>query len=273
MKTLIVTASFLILGLTAWSQQSVEDWQKKAVADFPDLAVKGSAMNIQYLQRVQSLRSSTPSFFNDSRWPYTIAEQVAKKSIIPGMESLVTPIQDIPKPPKPCERISEFLVKHLAAILSPLDDVISDTSTGYSARTRPKRTPIEMPQADLMLLNNSIAAEAATASQIDKPRYQAALTVCTVISQAMNERQKAQTALANSLRTNTTSLSQPAKGRSIYSNPRDHEQQVYASQIETQSRHNARWQERTGQLREHIQQLLSNASRLEQGTKTNQGAE
>ncbi len=41
------------------------------------------------------MRSYTPSFFSDARWPYTVAEQIAKKSLIPGMENVVIPTPNI----------------------------------------------------------------------------------------------------------------------------------------------------------------------------------
>lgn len=93
------TLSFFFLAAlvftvsTSWSQESVEDWQKKVVADFPEIGVKGSELNTKYIQKVQSLRSSTPTFFRDPRWPYTIAEQITREPIIPGLEAVTIPAQ------------------------------------------------------------------------------------------------------------------------------------------------------------------------------------
>jgi hypothetical protein len=72
------------------AQSTQEDWQKKAVADYPDLGVQGSELNTKFVQRVRFLRSSNAAFFEDPRWPYIVAEEVSKKSVIPGLET-VTP--------------------------------------------------------------------------------------------------------------------------------------------------------------------------------------
>lgn len=73
------------------SQETVEQWQKLTVDHFPQIAVKGSELNKKYVERVKSLRYSSPSFFSDPRWPYTVAEQITKKSLIPGIEDVVIP--------------------------------------------------------------------------------------------------------------------------------------------------------------------------------------
>lgn len=94
MKTnlhVIILIVCLLYGTTAWSQKTVDDWQKKAVTEFPDIGVKDSELNLKYIDAVQSLRVSNPTFFNDPKWPYALAIQVTKKSIIPGLDS-VTPV-------------------------------------------------------------------------------------------------------------------------------------------------------------------------------------
>ena len=83
--TLVCASDFV------YSQETVEGWQKKAVADFPDLAVKDSLMNYKFVEMVKVLKTSNPSFFNDVKWPYTLAAQIAgvkpaPASIIPGLD-------------------------------------------------------------------------------------------------------------------------------------------------------------------------------------------
>gem|GEM_PF-4334959 len=73
-----------------WAQQTVEEWQKKTVADFPDIGVSGSPMNLKFIQIVNALRVSNPAFFKTSNWPYLIAQQIAgpkpsESAIIPGL--------------------------------------------------------------------------------------------------------------------------------------------------------------------------------------------
>lgn len=69
----------------------MEEWQAKAVADYPDLGVKGSELNRKYVQKVSTLRETDAAFFQNPRWPYTLAEQLSKKPVIPGLEQLPTP--------------------------------------------------------------------------------------------------------------------------------------------------------------------------------------
>jgi hypothetical protein len=73
------------------AQETVEQWQKKTVQDFPEIGIAGSPMNTKFIQSVTSLKSSNPALFNDPKWPYIIAEQVANvknpgQGIIPGVE-------------------------------------------------------------------------------------------------------------------------------------------------------------------------------------------
>jgi hypothetical protein len=84
--------SILLICCAAGTAQTTEkDWQTKAVFDYPDLAVQGSEMNSKYIQKVRSLRQTDPAFFENPRWPYTLAEEVSKKAIIPGLEEHLEP--------------------------------------------------------------------------------------------------------------------------------------------------------------------------------------
>lgn len=84
-----IAISMLLMGCSMVTAQTTqEDWQKKAVEDYPALGVQGSEFNVRYVQRVRSLRNSDASFFENPRWPYTLAEEMSKKSIIPGLENI-----------------------------------------------------------------------------------------------------------------------------------------------------------------------------------------
>lgn len=74
------------------AQTTEEEWKKKAVEDFPDLAVSGSELNIKYVNKVKSIRYSDPSYFKDPRWPYKLVEEVRKNPIIPGLEDVNTEV-------------------------------------------------------------------------------------------------------------------------------------------------------------------------------------
>ena len=49
------------------------DWQLEAVRQFPDLAVKDSKLNQQYVAEYQRLKAANPQFFSNPRWPMTLA--------------------------------------------------------------------------------------------------------------------------------------------------------------------------------------------------------
>lgn len=85
---LSIVLNLCLLGGSLLSQTTVEDWQKKTVADFPDIGIKDSEMNQKYIRRIQELRYSDPTFFKNNRWPYALAEQIKKPAIIPGVENV-----------------------------------------------------------------------------------------------------------------------------------------------------------------------------------------
>ncbi|XHR28928.1 MAG: hypothetical protein ACFUZC_23815 [Chthoniobacteraceae bacterium] len=80
----------LLTAQAVWAQQTVEEWQKKTVAEFPEIGVSGSPMNLKFVQTVNALRVSNPAFFKTSNWPYLVAQQIAgakppESAIIPGL--------------------------------------------------------------------------------------------------------------------------------------------------------------------------------------------
>jgi hypothetical protein len=81
----------------ARSQDSEEAWQRKAIKDFPELGIKDSALNSAFLAKVAELKRTDPRFFRDTRWPYTLAEQLTKKSVIPGL----APVAPVTIPDRP----------------------------------------------------------------------------------------------------------------------------------------------------------------------------
>ena len=91
--TMRVMLAFFCTTLSVFSQETVEEWQKKAVTDFPELGQSGSLLNLKFVQMVNSLRISNPSFFKDPKWPYTLALQIggvkpSQPNVIPGLESV-----------------------------------------------------------------------------------------------------------------------------------------------------------------------------------------
>ena len=56
---------------------TVDEWKKKAVEQFPDLAVAGSALNSAFVLKYQSYQVSKPRFFDSPDWPMRLAKECA----------------------------------------------------------------------------------------------------------------------------------------------------------------------------------------------------
>jgi hypothetical protein len=77
--------------------QSVEEWQSKVLKEFPQIGIPGSNLNSLFVQKVRVLKLSNPSFFEDIKWPYVIAEQITTPGI-PGLDNALTPEPTAPSP-------------------------------------------------------------------------------------------------------------------------------------------------------------------------------
>lgn len=162
-------------------------------------------------------------------------------------------------PPTPCERVSKFLAENLKTILSPLDP------------------NVDMPQVDLVQLNADLTAEAAVAPQNEKPRYQAVLSVCKALFNAMDEHQKARANFDASLRaqpsgtlgdtTKQTRKYYPYYPRieSAREQAAQHKAEAVQRDSATSARANSRWAERSIQLMQGIKNLHATALKLERG--------
>ena len=73
------------------------DWQLEAVRQFPDLAVKDSKLNQQYVAEYQRLKAANPQFFSNPRWPMTLASQCDGQLRVlaspPATATALTPFQ------------------------------------------------------------------------------------------------------------------------------------------------------------------------------------
>jgi hypothetical protein len=49
--------------------------QKRAMAKYPDLAVRDSALNREFIRRYQLYQQSNQAYFQDSEWPMHLAEE------------------------------------------------------------------------------------------------------------------------------------------------------------------------------------------------------
>jgi len=63
--------------LASFNPQAVRDAKKEAVQLYPELAVAGSRMNAEYVARYDRYRLQNPSYFLDTNWPLTLANETA----------------------------------------------------------------------------------------------------------------------------------------------------------------------------------------------------
>ena len=110
---LVFCCAFLCLA-TCNGQVTVADWQRKAIAEFPDLAVSGSKLNREYVSRYNQLKTSNPSFFAAANWPYTLAQTVSQTP-----EQTKQPTRSTPSPtsaPSPAATIELRAPENRASI-------------------------------------------------------------------------------------------------------------------------------------------------------------
>ncbi|HWL53343.1 MAG TPA: hypothetical protein VNQ90_12980 [Chthoniobacteraceae bacterium] len=79
----LVAAALLALLLfaptTGHAQQTPAQWQARAVAEYPDLAVRDSPFNRRFLERLQERKAADPTYPQDAAWPWMLAREVAQE--------------------------------------------------------------------------------------------------------------------------------------------------------------------------------------------------
>jgi hypothetical protein len=78
MKTpLILIALLFSISVTSPAQQTVAEWQTKAIEAYPELGVPDSQLNKSFLQLHQQLKETNPQLFDNPKWPLLIAQLIA----------------------------------------------------------------------------------------------------------------------------------------------------------------------------------------------------
>jgi hypothetical protein len=54
-----------------------DETKQYTVQKFPDLAIKGSPMNLAYNAKVRTYRAAQPDYFQNPEWPWMLALEVA----------------------------------------------------------------------------------------------------------------------------------------------------------------------------------------------------
>jgi hypothetical protein len=58
--------------------EQVEASKKRAVARYPELGVRDTAVNREFIRRYKILQSANPSFMESPDWPETLADMMAR---------------------------------------------------------------------------------------------------------------------------------------------------------------------------------------------------
>jgi pimeloyl-ACP methyl ester carboxylesterase len=64
-------------SLRSQVQTTAPDWQAQAVRKYPDLGIRGSALNQRFVAAVIERRKINPQFFAHPQWPMTLADELA----------------------------------------------------------------------------------------------------------------------------------------------------------------------------------------------------
>jgi hypothetical protein len=71
------SASLPAASETSPQPTTVQEWEEKAVREFPDLKVGQSEFNRMFLQQVTLLRELSPDTFQEPNWPYRVAQWIS----------------------------------------------------------------------------------------------------------------------------------------------------------------------------------------------------
>ena len=78
MKRTLLTFLFAVLCcFPAWAQTTDEEWQAKAIEEYPPLGVEGSDFHKRFLEDYTERQRTDPGFFTIPKWPLLLADHVA----------------------------------------------------------------------------------------------------------------------------------------------------------------------------------------------------
>lgn len=66
------------LGREAAAQSSLQEWEAKAVMEFPELGIQDSPFNRLFLEKAALLKEKSPQSLGDPSWPYRLASRIAE---------------------------------------------------------------------------------------------------------------------------------------------------------------------------------------------------
>jgi hypothetical protein len=66
------------LGAEVGVQGTIQDWQARAVTEFPELGVQDSPFNRLFLEKAALLKEKSPQSLSDPSWPYRLAVRIAE---------------------------------------------------------------------------------------------------------------------------------------------------------------------------------------------------
>jgi len=66
------------LGMEGGFQGALQEWEAKAVTEFPELGVQDSPFNRLFLEKAALLKEKSPQSLSDPSWPYRLAARIAE---------------------------------------------------------------------------------------------------------------------------------------------------------------------------------------------------
>lgn len=76
-KITISLLLFVAFCHTAAAQATATNWQVKAIEKYPALGIRGSELNIRFLDAYSARRKTDPAFFDNPQWPLVLADELA----------------------------------------------------------------------------------------------------------------------------------------------------------------------------------------------------
>lgn len=83
MKIHILVLLLFVSVASGIAQTTETEWQQAAIKQFPDLGVKDSPLNKQFVSAHKRLKASEPDFFLNPQWPLVLARQCAEQLLPP----------------------------------------------------------------------------------------------------------------------------------------------------------------------------------------------
>jgi hypothetical protein len=99
-RAIRIIACLIGLQATLCGQGLITEWKKEAIRNYPELAVRDSALNKAYLEIYRTKKETEPAFFSKPKWPVLLAREAkaaslqVSQSLRPNFEKWMPIIRD-----------------------------------------------------------------------------------------------------------------------------------------------------------------------------------